>query len=82
MKKILTSALAGAVCLSLAALPVSAGSATQAGDTELSTNFTFEYANEPTYTVTILDSLTIEKEGSVMSFEASDVENIGNQKIP
>ena len=80
MKKILTSALVGAVCLSLAALPVSAGSATQAGGAELSTNFTFEYANEPTYTVTIPDSLTIEKEGSVMSFEASDVENIGNQK--
>ena len=81
MKKVLTSVLAGAVCLSLAALPVCAGSATQEGGVELSTNFTFGYANDPTYTVTIPDTLTIEKEGSVMSFEASDVENLGDQKI-
>ena len=81
MKKVFASLLAGAVCLSLAALPVSAGSATEAGDIELGTNFTFEYKNDPTYTVTIPDALTIEKEGSVMSIEASDVENLGDQKI-
>lgn len=46
-----------------------------------STSFTYEYANDPTFTVTIPESITITNTGADMTISAENVANLGNQKI-
>lgn len=71
-KKIGALAMACAMC---------AGVSMQAFATEKSTDFTFEYKNDPTYTVSIPDSVTLTKDGTDMSITAEDVANLDGQKI-
>ena len=72
MKKIGALAMACAMC---------AGVSMQSLATEASTDFTFEYKNDPTYTVSIPDSVTLTQEGTEMSITAEDVAYLDGQKV-
>lgn len=81
MKKAVSAVLAMAMFASVGAVSVSAASANQDSSDALSTEFTFEYKNDPTYTVTIPSAVTITKEGTQMDITAEDVANLDNQKV-
>lgn len=81
MKKALAALMAGALCLSLAAAPVSAASFDQDSTETAGTVFTFDYKNDPTYTVTIPEAVTMEKEGTRMEIKAEDVAYLDGKKI-
>ena len=81
MKKAVSTVLAMAMFASVGAVSVSAASANQDSSDALSTEFTFEYKNDPTYTVTIPSAVTITKEGAQMDITAEDVANLDSQKI-
>lgn len=81
MKKTIASLLAATLCLSLIAAPVSAATYNQDSTETPGTTISFDYKNDPTYTVTIPDSVTLDKDGAEMQIEASDVADLGNQKI-
>lgn len=80
MKKVTALALTALTVLSMGSLDVSAASADQDSTEALNTEFTFEYKNDPTYTVTIPSSVVMTKEGTQMDIVA-DVENLDNQKV-
>lgn len=80
-KKVLALATAIAVVSSLGVTNVFAASANQKSTESISTEFTFEYKNDPTYTVTIPDTLVLSKDGAQMDIVAEDVANLDNQKI-
>ena len=61
MKKTIASLLAASLCLTLLAAPVSAATYDQDSTETPSTAITFDYKNDPTYTVTIPDAVTLEK---------------------
>lgn len=81
MKKTIASLLAASLCLTLLAAPVSAATYDQDSTETPSTAITFDYKNDPTYTVTIPDAVTLEKDGAEMQIEASDVANLDGKKI-
>lgn len=81
MKKVLAGLLAMAVITSVGAVNVSAASVDQTSSEALSTAFTFEYKNDPTYTVTIPSAITLTKEGTTMNIVAEDVAYLDNQKV-
>lgn len=62
MKKVTALALTALTVLSMGSLDVSAASADQDSTEALNTEFTFEYKNDPTYTVTIPSSVVMTKE--------------------
>lgn len=80
MKKIIAPVMALALCASMA-VPASAASFNQDSTAEAGTAFTFDYKNDPTYTVTIPETLAIEKEGTRMEIKADDVAYLDGQKI-
>ena len=81
MKKAVSTVLAMAMFASVGAVSVSTARANQDSSDALSTEFTFEYKNDPTYTVTIPSAVTITKEGAQMDITAEDVANLDSQKI-
>lgn len=81
MRKIIALVLALASVMSLGAMSVSAASVDQSSTESLGTEFTFEYKNDPTYTVTIPSSIVITKDGTQMDIVTEDVANLDNQKI-
>ena len=81
MKKTIASLLAASLCLTLLAAPVSAAAYDQDSTETPATAITFDYKNDPTYTVTIPESLTMDKDGTEMQIEASDVAYLDGKKI-
>lgn len=81
MKKVIALVLTLASVLSLGAMSVSAASVDQTSTESLGTEFTFEYKNEPTYTVTIPSSVVMTKDGAQMDIVAENVANLDNQKV-
>lgn len=81
MKKATALVLSALTVMSMGTVGVSAASIDQASTEALSTEFTFEYKNDPTYTVTIPSSVVMTKEGTQMSIVAENVENLDNQKV-
>lgn len=80
MKRIAASVLAVAVCAALS-VPVFAAPVDQNSTEQPGTEFTFVYKNDPTYTVTIPEAVTIEKTGTRMEIKAEDVAYLDNQKV-
>lgn len=81
IKRAAAIALTLSLCIGAAVLPVSANSVNQDSEAGLSTAITFEYKNDPTYTVVIPESITLTKNGADMTISAEDVANLDNQKI-
>ena len=75
------------IALSFAALSlslsVSANAATVNQDSteSLGTTFTFNYKNDPTYTITIPSSVEIAREGTQVDIVAENVSNLDGQEI-
>ena len=63
MKKALATLMAATMCFSLAVLPGFAASFDQNSTEAIGTTFSFDYKNDPTYTVTIPDAVTMDKDG-------------------
>lgn len=80
-KKLMCCIMAVGVLMSVGATSAMAASIDEAGTTELSTAFTFEYTNDPTYTVTIPSAITMTKEGTEVEIVAENVENLGGKKV-
>lgn len=76
-KRILAIVLAATALLSMGVISASAADETEA----LSTEFTFEYKNDPTYSITIPSTVVMTKEGVQMDIVATDVAYLDNQKI-
>lgn len=81
MRKIIALVLTLVSVMSLGAMSVSAASVNQDSTEALGTEFTFEYKNDPTYTVTIPSAVVITKDGTQMNITAEDVADLDNQKI-
>lgn len=81
MKKIMALVLTLAVVASMGALSTSAATANQSSAEALSTEFTFKFTNDPTYTVKIPSAVVIAKEGSQMDIVAEDVADLGDKEI-
>lgn len=81
MKKALASLMAATLCFSLVALPGFAASCNQNSTDAIGTTFTFDYKNDPTYTVTIPDAVTMDKDGTNVDIVAENVANLDGQKI-
>lgn len=81
IKRAAAIALTLSLCIGAAVLPVSANSVDQDSEAGLSTAITFEYKNDPTYTVVIPESITLTKDGTDMTLSAEDVANLDNQKV-
>ena len=81
MKKALSTLLVMTMLASGSALSVCAATADQDSSEALSTAFTFEYKNDPTYTVTIPSAVTLTKDGAPMEIQAENVANLDNQRI-
>lgn len=79
-KKRIASALLASALVAALAVPSMAAEITQDGG-DTATQFTFAYKNDPTYTVTIPESVEIKKEGTDVSISAENVENLDGQKI-
>lgn len=65
----------------MGAMSVSAALVDQDSEESLGTEFTFEYKNDPTYTVTIPSSIVMDEDGVKMDIVAENVANLDNQKI-
>ena len=81
MKKLLACALMMMLLVSMLGTTVLADSVDQNGDGSLSTALTFEYKNDPVYTVTIPSAVSMEAEGTDFEITAENVANLDNQKI-
>ncbi len=81
VKKIVSLTLALSTVISMGAIAASAESVDQSSTEALSTQFTFEYKNDPTYTVTIPSSVVMKKDGVQMDIVAEDIANLDNQKV-
>lgn len=79
-KNIAVTALTLALCLGTAA-PALAASADQNSEAQLSTAITFEYKNDPTYTVVIPETITLTKEGAPLTISAENVAYLDGKKI-
>lgn len=84
-KKILSIALTMAFCATAALTPAYAATANQDSQESLSTEFTFEMPeevqNDPTYTITIPEAVTIAEAGTQVDIKAENVANLGGKKI-
>ena len=85
-KKILSIALTMALCATAALTPAYAATADQDDLKEsLSTQFTFTMEeaapNNPTYTITIPETVTIAEAGTAVNIKAENVANLGGKKI-
>ena len=81
MKKILSIVLAVALCAAVTLTPAYAASADQSSEDAVSTEFTFELKNDPTYTVTVPSAVTLDKDGTQVDITAENVANLGAKKI-
>ncbi len=81
MKKALATLMAATMCFSLAVLPGFAASFDQNSTEAIGTTFSFDYKNDPTYTVTIPDAVTMDKDGSDVNIVAENVANLDGKKI-
>lgn len=81
MKKILAALMALTLSISLGATIVNAASTDQTSQETLGTEFTFEYKNDPTYTVTIPSAVALEKSGTTMDITADNIANLENQRV-
>ena len=81
MKKALAPLMAATMCFSLAVLPGFAASFDQNSTEAIGTTFSFDYKNDPTYTVTIPDAVTMDKDGSDVNIVAENVANLDGKKI-
>ena len=81
MKKALLAIPAIALCAAMSATPVFAATATQDTAEGSSTAFTFEYQNDPTYTITIPDAVSMDVDGTQVNITAENVANLGDKKI-
>ena len=79
-KKRIVSALLASAMVAALAIPSMAAEITQDGG-DAATQFTFVYKNDPTYTVTIPESVEITKDGTDVSISAENVENLDGQKV-
>lgn len=84
-KKILSTALTMALCATAALTPAYAATADQNSEGSLSTEFTFEMQdevkNDPAYTITIPEAVTIEENGTQVDIKAENVANLGGKKV-
>ena len=81
MKKIASIIIASAMLACAASASVGAASVNESSTGGLSTAFTFEYKNDPTYTVSIPAAVTITKEGSEMQITAENVSNLDGKRV-
>ena len=77
MKKMVAVLLTFAISIPMATTAFAAPEEREAPSTAI----TFEYKNDPTYTVTIPETLTMEEQGTAFDIIAEDVANLDNQKI-
>lgn len=80
MKKFVATLLVSALCVSAGATSFAA-TADQDSAENLGTAFTFELKNDPTYTVSIPEAVTMTKNGAQVDIVAEDVANLDNQKV-
>lgn len=80
MKKIIASVVALALCAATLT-SVSAAELNQNSTEEGATNFSFELKADPTYTVTIPETVSMEKEGSQVDLSVKDAANLDGKKI-
>ena len=80
-KKVLSIAFATALCATAALTPAYASTGNQGSDESLSTEFTFEMKNDPTYTITIPEAVTIEENGTQVDIKAENVADLDGKKI-
>ena len=81
LSKMVALTLAVSTAISMGAINASAESVDQTSTEGLTTEFSFEYKNDPTYTVTIPSSVVMTKDGVQLDIVAEDVENLDNQKV-
>ena len=81
MKKMMAMLLSAVTVISMGAIGVSAATADQDSTDAIGTEFTFEYENDPTYTVTIPSAVVMTKDGVQMDIVAENVANLDNQKV-
>lgn len=81
MKKLTALLLSAVTVISVGAMGVSAAAFDQDSTDSIGTEFTFEYKNDPTYTVTIPSAVVMTKDGVQMDIVAEDVANLDNQKV-
>lgn len=81
MKKIVVSLLSFCLIFALCATSAFAEGPDAGTETDLGTTMTFDYQLDPSYTVTIPSSVVLEKNGTPVVFEASNVENLGGKSI-
>lgn len=73
MKKMKAVVLTCAVCMCSVSM--------QAFAAEKSTDFTFEYKNDPSYTVSIPGDVSLSADGTDMSIQAENVANLDGKKV-
>ena len=80
-KKILSLVFAVTLCTAATLTPAYAATADQSSEGSLSTEFTFEMKNDPTYTITIPEAIAMEKDGTPVNITAENVANLDGKKI-
>ena len=80
-KHVAAAVLALALSVGAFAAPAAAASFNQDSDTALSTAITFDYKNDPTYTVVIPETITLTKEGAPLVISAEDVAYLDGKKV-
>lgn len=81
IKKTVCCVVAVCAVLGASAVPAMAASVDETGGTSLDTTFTFEYKNDPTYTVTIPSAVTLTKDGTPVEITAENVANLDGKRI-
>lgn len=81
MKKIASFIIASAMLVCAASTSVGAASVNEGSAGSLSTAFTFEYKNDPAYTVSIPAAVTMTKEGSEVEITAENVADLDGKRI-
>ena len=80
-KHVAAAVLALALSVGAFAAPAAAASFNQDSGTALSTAITFDYKNDPTYTVVIPETITLTKEGAPLVISAEDVAYLDGKKV-
>lgn len=80
MKKMITTVSALALCMTMS-FPVMAASADQTTTDSIGTTFEMTLKNDPTYTITIPESVSIAKEGTKVNIVADNVAYLDNKEI-
>ncbi len=82
MRTLMCGLLAAGTILGAGATSAMAAEVTEANPgANLETAFTFEYKNDPTYTVTIPSAVTLTEEGTEVEIIAENVENLDGKHV-